>query len=122
LNQIERFIAKIKDFLIYEPEPEPYYKVRYRWWTPFSLDEFIEKFNDKYDIRDKPDFSQPGRIDILKDVRGEIRVKADTLHVFLTPYRAILFQKKNSPLTNKDEWLADYILKKYTHIKDTPLI
>ncbi|MFP3952019.1 MAG: hypothetical protein ACLFVP_07790 [Candidatus Bathyarchaeia archaeon] len=104
------------------PEPEPYYKVRYRWWKPFDLDEFLERFEDKYDIREKPDYSQPGRIEIFNEIRGEIRVKADTLHVFMTPYRAILFQKEMKPLTEIDKKLEDYILDKYTHIRDTPFI
>jgi hypothetical protein len=118
----ETIINKIKEIFNFEPEPRPYYKVRFRWWEPFDLEKFLEENKEKYEMEETPEYTEPGRIDIFKDTRIEIKLRADTLHVFLTPYRAILFQKELFPLTKKDKDLADYILERYTHLRDTPLI
>lgn len=59
-------------------------------------------------------------ISLYKDDREELRVRADTLTVFLAPSRAILTQKEPSPFTPKDLELREKVLKLYPQNQPTP--
>lgn len=103
-------------------EVKPYFKTRFRWYDPFDITEFVNNFGNNYKIRLPLDLMDESRIEIFRDVRKEIKVRADTLHVFLTAYKAILFQKEVVPLTDKDIELEKLVLMNYTHVRDTPFI
>ena len=105
-----------------EPEDNPFFRVRFRWWRPFDLDGFTREQGEKYEIDIRPVYIDRGGIDIFGETRREFWVRADTLNAFITAYRAILFQKKTVPLTPLDRELLDYILENYTRSRDTPLI
>jgi hypothetical protein len=119
---IERIRLKIKQPRASEPEKKPYFRVRFRWWQPFDLEEYAGEYGDRYEIEVRPLHVGWGKIDIFADTRREFRVRADTLNAFLTVYKAILFQKEAGPLSPRDRELRDYILEKYPHARDTPLI
>ena len=108
-------------FLFGEVERKPYYKIRFRWWTPFDIDKFACEFGRIFDISFRYAFKEKGRIEIFTETRHEIRVKADTLYAFLSAYRAVLFQKKAAPFTERDRYLEEIILKCYLHTHSTPL-
>ncbi len=115
-------LNKIKQLEAVKIEDRPYFKVRFRWYKPFNIAEFVNNFGNNYIIRLPLDLMDESRIEIFRDLRKEIKVRADTLHVFLTAYRAILFQKEVIPLTDRDRELEKFVLKNYTHVRDTPLI
>jgi len=115
-------INRIKELITSKDVPRPYYKIRFRWWKPFDIEKFLKDNSEKFQIEQIKQYDEPGRIDIFKDLRNELKLKADTIYVFITPYRAIIFQKELSQLTEKDKNLVEYILTKYTHIRDTPFI
>lgn len=54
-----------------------------------------------------------GRNMVFRELLPEMLFKADTLHVAVSPQRAILFQKKSSPFTGKDLELRKTILTLY---------
>lgn len=103
-------------------EVEPYYRKRFRWWTPLDVEEFAEEFGGRYEIMRRPNPIQRDRIEIFVDSRREVWIKADTLHAFITAYKAILFQKEGAHLTDKDSELEKLLLAKYTHNRETPFI
>ena len=119
---IERIWLKIKQPRAIEPEKKPYFRVRFRWWRPFDLEGFAGEYGDRYEIEVRSLYVGWGKIDIFAETRREFRVRGDTLNAFLTVYKAILFQKEAGPLSPKDMELRDYILEKYPHARDTPLI
>lgn len=119
---IERIWLKIKQPGANEPEKKPYFRVRFRWWRPFDLEGFAGEYGDRYEIEVRSLYVGWGKIDIFAETRREFRVRGDTLNAFLTVYKAILFQKEADPLSPKDMELRDYILEKYPHARDTPLI
>lgn len=51
----------------------------------------------------------------------EFEVKADSLYAFLSPLRAILFQKVKKPFTSKDLKLRERIFDFYPRTRPTPL-
>jgi len=115
-------LNKLKRFQAVKMEDKPYFKIRFHWYNPFNITEFVNNFGNNYKIRLPLDLMDESRIEIFRDVRKEIKVRADTLHAFLTAYRAILFQKEVIPLTDRDRELEKLVLKNYTHVRDTPLI
>ena len=119
---IRYILNKLQPLLAVKTEVKPYFKVRFRWYNPFNIKEFATNFENNYKICFPPELANESRIEIFRDIRIEIKVKADTLHVFLTAYRAVLFQKEAIPLTDRDRELKKYVLKKYTHVRDTPFI
>jgi len=103
-------------------EVEPYYMRRFRWWTPLDVEGFASEFNSRYEIMRRPNLVQRDRIEIFIYSRREVWIKADTLHAFVTAYKAILFQKEGAPLTDKDLELKNLIFTKYIHKRETPFI
>jgi len=115
-------LLRIFRFLAGELEIRPYFKIRFRWWTPFDIDRFAVEFDGRYNISFRSVYEAEGRIEIFAEARREIRVIADTLYAFLSAYRAVLFQKEVTPLTERDVELEKTILKQYTHARNTPFI
>lgn len=115
-------LMRILRFLAEEPEIRPYFKIRFRWWTPFDIERFVGEFDGRYDISFRYVYEAEGRIEMFAEARREIRVIADTLYVFLSAYRAVLFQKEVNPLTERDVELEKTILKQYPHARNTPFI
>jgi hypothetical protein len=123
VNEILQTIrSKLRLSMVREPEKRPFFRVRFRWWQPFDLDEFATECGNRYEIELRPTYVGWGKIDLFAESRREFRVRADTLHAFLTIYKAILFQKEAVPLTLKDRELRDCILENYPRTRDTPLI
>lgn len=103
-------------------EERPFFKVRFRWWRPFNIELFAREFSGKYDIDLRPAYMEPGRIEIFEESRREIRVRADTLYVFLMAYKAVLFQKEVAKFTGRDSELEEFVSEKYPHMRETPFL
>jgi hypothetical protein len=96
-----------------------YSYVRFRWWSPLSLDKAVEElsgFKTKKIIYPKGS----AELSLLKDVRDEVEVEADTLQAFLSPFRAVLNQKEEKPFTARDMELREKVMKMYPRGRSTP--
>ncbi len=58
---------------------------------------------------------------LFKDEREGLKVKADTLAAFLSPTKAVLYQREAAPLTPRDLELRRLILRHYPRSRPTPL-
>ena len=121
-NRRPRLLERLWKFLVVEREPRPYFKVRFRWWSPFDVRKFAKEMEDFYMLKVRDEIDMGDRIDLFRDFRVEIRVRADTLQAFITPYKAIMFQDEASPLSRRDLKLEEFVLKKYPHVRDTPFM
>jgi hypothetical protein len=96
-----------------------YSYVRFRWWSPLSLDKAVEElsgFKTKKMIYPKGS----AELSLLKDVRDEVEVEADTLQAFLSPFRAVLNQREAKPFTARDMELRERVMKMYPSDRPTP--
>jgi len=96
-----------------------YSYVRFRWWSPLSLDKAVEELSG---LKTKKMIYPKGsaELSLLKDVRDEVEVEADTLQAFLSPFRAILNQKEAKPFTARDIELREKVMKMYPRGRSTP--
>lgn len=101
-------------------EVETYYYVRFRWWRPHNLEKLAAQLKERFTLLKPPVSKEQGEpeLSIHKKERNEIEVRADTLVAFLSPYRAVLFQRRRAPFTEKDVELREVILDLYP--RDTP--
>jgi hypothetical protein len=99
---------------------EPYHFVRFRWWNKIDVEGMAGEFKEKYSINliigQKDDYE----LTLRRDERTELRVKSDTLTAFLSPFRAVLTQKKAEPFTEKDLTLREKVLELYPRNRPTP--
>jgi len=67
------------------------------------------------------DRQQPTATSVIgRDIQEMFLVKSDTLHVYLSQVRAIMFQKEGKPFTENDVKLRDTIFATYRHSTSTP--
>jgi len=106
-------------------EKEPYFAVLWSRWKIWKLEALEEIFNSDFIVK------RPKRIvpDRLYDfglgghlTRYEILVKGDSLHAFLSPIRAVLFQKKPQTFTSDDVKLFQKISNLYPHKRWLPFL
>ncbi len=100
---------------------EPYRYIRYSWWKKVDLNEVIKKFSRTFHIENYTMNRNDRELSFFKEKREEIKIKADTLNVLLSPTRAILFQKEPLPFTSKDVELRKKVLELYSRKRPTPL-
>ncbi len=98
------------------------YKTLYRWWKPLDLDEFASSFREVFEISFRPDLVAEEKIDIFSRDRREMRVCADTVSALLSPYRAVLYQREPSKLTERDRRLLEVIREAYPRGRYTPFL
>jgi hypothetical protein len=115
-------LERIWSFLVVEREPRPYFRVRFRWWRPFDVRKFAEEMKGAYEVEVRDEIDMGDRIDLFRDFRVEMRVRADTLQAFITPYKAIMFQDEVAPLSQMDYELERLVLKRYPYVRDTPFV
>jgi hypothetical protein len=122
VNSRPGLLRRLWKFLVVEREPRPYFRVGFRWWSPFDVRKFAEKMEGVYALEVRDEIDMEDRIDIFRDLRVEMRVRADTLQAFISPYKAILFQDEVSPLSRRDLELEEFVRKTYPHVRDTPFV
>ena len=98
-------------------EAKPYHYIRYRWFREVDMKEAKKEFCEDFDIET---LDRPPSV-ISNGFREELKVTADSLTVFLSPKRAVLFQKEPVPFTAKDMALRRRILDLYSRNRITPL-
>lgn len=98
---------------------KPYHQVRVTWWTNHDVDDLAAQLKSDFEVirksMPKPRGSLVGELQRVKFL-----VKADTLYVYLSSIRAIMFQKKAQPFTPKDEKLKEIIFKLYESNRPFP--
>ncbi len=98
-----------------------YHYVRWRWWIKLDLEEVSEELSKKkYEVElfERPSYEL--ELTYRKDERAELLVRSDTLRVYLSPLRAVLFQKEPAPFTPKDLELRNRVIELYPKERPTP--
>ena len=92
---------------------KPYYFIRYEWFNRVDLDALTKEMEEDFVVELRP--MPTGRVDlsIYKFEREGLKVSADTLAVFLHPFKAVLFQREPAPFTSRDLNLRNRILELY---------
>jgi hypothetical protein len=94
--------------------------VKFRWWKKADLGEIAEKFKEKYSV-EKIDYPRSDtELALYKDAREEIKIKADTLSVRVSNFRAVLYQQEHAKFTSRDADLREEIGKIYPNDRSTP--
>jgi hypothetical protein len=96
-----------------------YSYVRFRWWDTVDLDKVAEEFLG-FEMKKIIHEPEGKDLSILRGERGEIEVKADTLQVLLSPFRAVLNQKEAKPFTVRDMELREKIMRIYPRNSPAP--
>ena len=101
---------------------EKYQYTRYVWWNDVDIDRLVDDLSLDFEV---VHLNSQGasyyEISIYSNTRREIMVKADTLNVYISRFRAVLFQKKKAQFSNRDLMLRERILKVYPRITASPL-
>ncbi len=97
-----------------------YHYVRYTWWKDIDLEEAADIFNGTFHVKSKKMPSDNREIALYRDYREGLSVKADTLGAYLSPIRAVLYQKESALFTARDVDLRKRILELYPHDRPTP--
>ena len=102
-------------------DTKPYYYVRFRWERGADLKALAEELSGDYEVewfsieRTKEEFS------LFKGESIELKVRADTLRAFVSPVRAVLYQKERAPFTPRDMGLRETLLKWYPRKRFSPM-
>jgi len=100
---------------------QPYHYVRFTWWKNVDLRNVERELDAAFSVES---IEMPGddrEFSLYKEMRGELKVRADTLGAILSPVRAVLFQREAMPFTARDVELRRRILKLYPRNTPTPL-
>jgi hypothetical protein len=100
---------------------KPYYFIRYEWFNRVDLDALAKELAEDFVVELRPMPSGPVDVSIYKFEREGLKVSADTLAVFLHPFKAVLFQRESAPFTSRDLDLRDRILTLYRKNKSSLL-
>jgi hypothetical protein len=98
-----------------------YHYVRWRWWTKLDLGEVSEELSQRYEVEALNRPSYELELTLRKDEREEILVRSDTLRVYVSAFRAVMFQKEAAPFTPRDLELRNRVMELYPHARPTPL-
>lgn len=99
---------------------QPYHYVRFKWWRIVDLKEIARELGGVFSIEPLKMPRNDRELSLLKDMREELRVKADTLGAMLSPVRAVLFQREAAPFTARDMELRRRVLELYPRDRPTP--
>jgi hypothetical protein len=98
---------------------EPYHFVRFLWMATIDLKAMEEELTEYVVGWRFPPETESKMHMHLYNLR-ELKLKADTLNVFMSLTRAVLFQLDRAPFTAKDMELRKRILRLYPRNRPTP--
>jgi len=98
-----------------------YSYVRYTWWREVDIDELGGELSAEFEVKpvNTPE-STIYELSLYKNAREESLVKADTVGVYISRYRAVLFQRDRAPFTARDLELRSRILEVYPRDRPSP--
>lgn len=99
---------------------EPYHYVRFRWWNRADLEALAEELDEEYEVNWSRGPGTELEIDLRKEERNILKVKADSLGAYLDIYKAVLYQREPSPFTKRDAKLRERLFKVYDKNRPTP--
>jgi hypothetical protein len=87
----------------------------------YDLTSIDKLFREKYDTKFKIiPWDHERSFSLPRDLNDQLQVKADTLQVYINPYRAIMFQRDEGTLTSRDDELIEVIMKLFTRDRPSP--
>ena len=98
---------------------EPYHFVRFLWADSVDLDAMAEEFAE-YVVGWRIPPESLSKMDFHIYNLKELKLKADTLSVFISITRAILFQRKQASFTNRDAELRRRVFEIFPRSRPTP--
>ena len=102
------------------PALQAYRHVRYRWWDRVDLERAAEELGEKYTVEWSSGPTSDTDIDIRREEKTILRVKADTLGAYLDVYKAVMYQREAAPFTAKDSELREKLFERYNRDRPTP--
>lgn len=99
---------------------KPYHYVRFNWWKRVDLDEVAGELGEKFSVKLVRIPWDERAVSLDQEMNEELRVKADTLNAFLTPFKVVLFQKKAAQFTAIDAELRERMMELYPRDRPTP--
>ncbi|MCW4037143.1 MAG: hypothetical protein NWF13_00240 [Candidatus Bathyarchaeota archaeon] len=111
LQHVRNLFSKINE----SGPMKPYYYVRFRWFKGIDLKEVARELKTKFSVEEIY-MPEKGFFDVDEfpfSERERVRAKADTLTTRLSPFRAVLFQGKLEPFTERDMELRNRIRELY---------
>lgn len=97
-----------------------YHYIRFNWLRRVDLEEAAEELGEKFSVRLVRIPWDDMLVSLDQSMNEELRVRADTLRAFLTPFRVILFQKEAAPFTARDMELRKRMMELYPRDRPTP--
>ena len=99
---------------------KPYRYTRFRWWSRVNLAQLVDELGEQFEVEEIVLPSSETEINVYEDEKEEIKIKGDTLTVYISNFRAVLNQREAAPFTRKDLTLKDKVFELYTHSRPTP--
>jgi len=99
---------------------KPYHYVRFNWLRRVDLDEAAEELGKEFSVRMVRIAWDDRMVSLDQSMNEELRVRADTLAAFLTPFKVVLFQKEAAPFTARDMALRKRMMDLYPRDRPTP--
>lgn len=100
---------------------EPYYYVRFKWFKRADMGGAKRELEESFQVTSLRAHRGGRDIDLSPFEREELRVRADTLAAYLSPFRAVLFQREATPFTRRDLELRDVLFRIYPRDVPSPL-
>ncbi|MGD2201742.1 MAG: hypothetical protein PVJ38_08945 [Candidatus Bathyarchaeota archaeon] len=100
-------------------EEQPYHFVRFLWMATVDLEEMADQFEAYVEGWREPPETETGMHTHIYNLR-ELKLKADTLQVYLSLQRAVLFQRERKPFTQRDVELRKRVFEVYPRSRPTP--
>ena len=97
-----------------------YHFVRFRWWSRLDLEKVSEELGEKYAVEWSRGPESETEIDLRKDERTILNVKADTLGAYLDIYKVVMYQREPAPFTARDVELREGLFEMYNRDRPTP--
>ncbi len=116
----KRYIIRDIEMCCLRRMPEPYHYVRYSWVSEVNLERLSEEMRGAFAV--EPIFmpEDERELTLVKYDRERLKIRADTLKVRLSPYKAVLFQRDSAPFSRRDMELRGRILELYPRNTPTP--
>ncbi len=84
-----------------------------------DVDDVSNKLSEKFNVEAIKDRGWDLELTLMKEARDKYLIKSDTLSVYLSIYRANMFQKEAAPFTAKDLELRARILELFPKERPT---
>lgn len=99
---------------------KPYYYIRFNWWKDVDLGKLENELAKKFHVERVRIPWDDRKISLFGDMNTELKIFADNLRAYVSPIRAILYQKKASPFTQRDLDLRNKLIEYYPRERPSP--